>query len=286
MTLSFAFWTRAALDRRTRTSLRAALPPSSKWWLTQPYLVGLWGTQLLFVPGIAGDPSPLTKSATTRREMVAYLTRMTGFIDEPQIRSEVQSQLVRLAYIGADTIRAQELLNQMLVETPNYPFTRLIASRYAPNRPLREGAALPAFNFASLPDTTSRITNATITGKFTLIDFWGTWCGPCLAAMPELHRIYQLYRHRGFEILSVAADESPEVVNKFRAGKWPMPWLNAFARYSEGVEENRQLQELGILIFPRAVLVDPQGKIAAVLGAEMEELALTLDRLLAGSDIR
>ena len=280
MLLSFAFSTHTSLDPKTRARLRAALPPGSKWWLSEPYLVGFWGTQLLFVSDPAGDPSELTKSAATRQSMQTFLERMANSIDEPEIRSEAQSQLVRLAYIGADTARAQSILDQMLVEGPNYPLTKLLASRYARNRPLREGAMMPAFDFAALPDTTNRITNARIAGKFTLIDFWGTWCGPCLGAMPELHRIYKAYHDRGFEILSVAADETPEIVNSFRTTKWPMPWLNAFAQYSEGGKDNPKLQELGVVRFPRAALVDPQGKIVAMFDAGIEELASTLDRVL------
>jgi thiol-disulfide isomerase/thioredoxin len=212
--------------------------------------------------------------------MEAFLDRMANSLDEPEIRSEAQSQLVRLAYMDADTVRADSLLNQMLAETPNYPLTRLVASRHAPNRPLREGAVIPAFDFPALPDTANHITNATIAGKFTLIEFWGTWCGPCLRAMPELHRVYRAYHDRGFEILSVAAVETPELVKNFRATKWPMPWLNAFARYSEGANDNPNLLALGVVVFPQTVLVDPQGKIIAVFGPEIEELASTLNRVL------
>jgi thiol-disulfide isomerase/thioredoxin len=119
-----------------------------------------------------------------------------------------------------------------------------------------------------------------IVGKFTLIDFWGPWCGPCVGAMPDLHRVYKEYHDRGFEILSVAADESPELVNSFRTTKWPMPWLNAFVEYKEGVKENAKLRELGVVTFPRAVLVDPHGKIVAELGPSGEELANVLGRVL------
>jgi thiol-disulfide isomerase/thioredoxin len=278
--LSFAFWTHTALDARVRTKLRAVLPPDSRWWLSQPYVVGLWVTQLLCASNVAGDLAALSKTSTTRVCMRHVLERMANSIDEPEIRSEVQSQLVRLAYLDADTLAAQSLLEQMLSETPNYPFTQQVASRYAANRPLREGALMPPFSFMALPDTASRITNSMILGKFTLIDFWGPWCGPCVGAMTDLHRVYKEYHNRGLEILSVAADETPELVNTFRTAKWPMPWLNAFVEYKEGVKENAKLLELGVVIFPRAVLVDPHGKIVAELGSGSEELGNVLGRVL------
>ncbi len=278
--LSFAYRTQVMLNTSTRATLRVALPASSKWWLTEPTVVGLGETEVLFDSGVGGAPSDLKKNSAIRRRMQEFLERMVNSLDEPEIRSEAQSQLVRLAYIEADTVRAQSLLNEMLVESPNYPFTKLLASRFAPNRPLREGAQMPAFDFAALPDTTSRITNLLIVGKFTLVDFWGTWCGPCMGAMPELHRVYKLYHDRGFEILSVAADETPEKVAKFRATKWPMPWLNAFAQYSEGVNDNPKLTALGIVTYPQTVLVDPQGKIVGLFGPNLEGLASALDRVL------
>jgi thiol-disulfide isomerase/thioredoxin len=278
--LSFAFWTQTRLDAKVRGMVSAALPPGSRWWLSQPYLVGLWATQLVCAPNAAGDMAELRKVSTTRVCMRHLLERMASSIDEPEIRSEAQSQLVRLSYLDADTIAAQSLLEQMLSETPNYPFTQEVASHYAPNRPLREGATMPAFSFGALPDTTKRITNSMIVGKFTLIDFWGPWCGPCVGAMPELHRVYKEYHDRGFEILSVAADEAPELVNNFRTTKWPMPWLNAFVEYKEGVKDNAKLIDLGVVTFPRAVLVDPHGKIIAELGPGGEELENVLGRVL------
>lgn len=275
----FAFRTQLMLDSVTRASLRASLSAGSTWWISDSYLVGFGGTQLLFISGTAGDLSEI-KSREARQRMQAYLEKMAESIDEPETRSEAESQLVRLAYVGADTVRAQSLMNEMLAESPNYPFTKLLASRYSPNRPLREGAQMPAFDFPALPDTMSRISNGSIAGRVTLVDFWGTWCGPCMGAMPDLHRIYKLYHDRGFEILSVAADATPETVARFRQTKWPMPWLNAFAQYSEGVNDNPRLTALGIVTYPQTVLVDRHGKIVAVFGPNLEGLASTLDQLL------
>ena len=278
--LSFAFWTRTVMDARTRKTISAALPADSRWWLSQPYVVGMWGTQLLCASAFPGDLTQLRKTPKTRACMRDVLEQMADSFDEPEIRSEAQSQLVRLAYLAGDTASAQSVLEEMLSETPNYPSTREMASRYAPNRPLREGAQMPPFSFAALPDTTSRITNSTIEGHLTLVEFWGTWCGPCVSKMADLHRIYREYHDRGLEILSVAADEAPERIANFRATRWPMPWLNAFVEYQEGVKENAKLTELGVVTFPRAVLVDSHGKIVAELGRTGEELEIVLARVL------
>jgi len=277
--VSFAFSTHSALDASTRARVLAALPPTSRWWSSTPYVVA-FGLELLFTPRAAKDDSVSRRNPATKRPLRRYVERMATSIDEPEIQSEARSWLVRLAYMDRDTSRAQSILAQMLAETPNQMPTVAMASMYAPNRPLRKGATMPAFEFSALPDTSRRVTNRDIAGKYTLIDFWGTWCGPCMRAIPELHRIYKTYHDRGFEILSIAADATPETVNRFRAEKWPMPWLNGFAEYGEGTKDNPKLQALWVQAYPVAVLVDPHGQIVAMYGPELEDLASTLDRLL------
>lgn len=278
--VSFAFSTHSELNASTRARVLAALPPTSRWWSSTPYVVAFGLEQLLFTPRAAKDDSVSRRDPATKRPLRRYVERMATSIDEPEIQSEARSWLVRLAYMDRDTSLAQSILAQMLAETPNEMPTVGMASTYASNRPLREGATMPAFEFLALPDTSRRVTNGDIAGKYTLIDFWGTWCGPCMRAIPELHRIYKTYHDRGFEILSIAADATPETVNRFRAEKWPMPWLNGFAEYGEGTRDNPKLQALWVQAYPVAVLVDPHGQIVAIYGPELEDLAGTLDRLL------
>jgi peroxiredoxin len=65
---------------------------------------------------------------------------------------------------------------------------------------------LPDF---SLPDTTGEIVQlSSLTGKQLIyLDFWATWCGPCGAEMPQLQRLYDTYKARGFVIVAVSMDD-------------------------------------------------------------------------------
>ena len=63
-------------------------------------------------------------------------------------------------------------------------------------------------------------------GQVVLVDFWGTWCGPCVAATPELVAAYDKYHARGFEILGVDADEPRDVLEAFVRDK-KLPWPQA-----------------------------------------------------------
>lgn len=70
-------------------------------------------------------------------------------------------------------------------------------------------------------------------GKLVLIDFWGSWCGPCRKANPELSKLYREYKdtlHNNFEIVSIAIDDDTSAVRKAIATDslvWPIQIMEA-----------------------------------------------------------
>lgn len=87
---------------------------------------------------------------------------------------------------------------------------------------LLAGHPAPDFVFVDLQGVRRRL--ADLRGKAVLLDFWGTWCVPCVAAVPELVTVYDKYHGRGFEIIGIAAEDKREALLAFTAGKrmsWP-----------------------------------------------------------------
>jgi peroxiredoxin len=65
----------------------------------------------------------------------------------------------------------------------------------------------PAYDF-SLPDLTGKVhTMAEFNGQITLINFWATWCPPCVEEVPKLNRLYTRYKTRGIQIVGIAMDK-------------------------------------------------------------------------------
>jgi thiol-disulfide isomerase/thioredoxin len=57
---------------------------------------------------------------------------------------------------------------------------------------------------------------ADLRGKIVLVDFWATWCKPCLETMPRLQKLYSAYSDRGFEVLGISIDDDKDRVKKVK----------------------------------------------------------------------
>ncbi len=93
-------------------------------------------------------------------------------------------------------------------------------------------------------------------GKIVLIDFWASWCPPCLASLPELEEVYRNYHHQGFEVIGVSLDHSEEMLAQY-LNKNPLPWMNIYDGYFDGPNARRYEVE-GI---PQSFVLDRKGRI-------------------------
>jgi len=115
-------------------------------------------------------------------------------------------------------------------------------------------------------------------GKIVLVDFWATWCGWCVREIPELMRLYQTYRGRGFEIVGISADRNRKELEDFLV-KTPIPWPIVYGRNGP----SPCLEYYGIQAFPTMWLVGKDGKVIS-FNARGENLRRELERLLGPAD--
>ncbi|MEO0340395.1 MAG: TlpA disulfide reductase family protein, partial [Bacteroidota bacterium] len=96
-------------------------------------------------------------------------------------------------------------------------------------------------------------------GKYVLIDFWASWCGPCRRENPNVVRMYKQYNNKGFEILGVSLDRSKDRwVQAIEKDGLTWPHVSDLKGWSNAVAK-----KYGITSIPRTMLIDPEGKIVA-----------------------
>lgn len=109
-------------------------------------------------------------------------------------------------------------------------------------------------------------------GKVVLVDFWATWCGPCVAELPNVRSVYDKYHEDGFEVVGVSLDESREDLAEFLESH-DEPWPQIiFDEEGKVGGSNPLAKKYGVYGIPYMVVVDREGKVVAtdVRGRDIE----------------
>ncbi len=109
-----------------------------------------------------------------------------------------------------------------------------------------------------------QFSSAQYKGKVVLIDFWATWCGPCVAELPELKKLYAEYHSQGLEIIGVSNDQTDKAVKDFLARNPDMPWVQLWEQPSTPNGWHRISREMGVSAIPRYFLIDRNGVLNTV----------------------
>ena len=145
---------------------------------------------------------------------------------------------------------------------------KALLKQIAENGPPREAAAAKGqltkmealgkpvdISFKSLDGRVVDITK--LKGKVVLIDFWATWCGPCVAELPNVKKTYAKFHEKGFEIIGISLDQSRDKLSKF-VEKEKMPWPQHFD--GQGWK-NKYAVKYGIQGIPAMWLIDKNGNL-------------------------
>ena len=125
-------------------------------------------------------------------------------------------------------------------------------------RKISPGVMAPDFEVKTVDDGTIKLSS--FRGKYLILDFWASWCGPCLAEVPNVKAVYEQYKDKGFEIYGVSLDDKKDAwVNAIE--KHDLPWIHVSSLKGWECPVAKIYNVTGI---PKMYLLDKEGRIVAM----------------------
>lgn len=170
----------------------------------------------------------------------------------------------------------QEQFDRFAIRVQQSESGRQLAEMIRVRAALLPGAEAPAFTLKNIY-TGKDIRLADYRGKYVLLDFWASWCGPCRNSHPHLIDIEQKYKADNFVLLGIASDRKDDVI-KEAAEKDGISWpqMNIYEKRS-GQKPMSEMYDISAL--PTKILIDPQGKIIARYIGDVAEIDTRLKEI-------
>jgi thiol-disulfide isomerase/thioredoxin len=227
------------------------------------------------VEGLGGGEKAeelVEESAETAKMMSGLLKDMDALMGEVYIEIELNPELAEDAFAFAlpeGAARQESFFDAIQAATDS------VASEY--NQMFQVGDTVPEFSGTRLDGTELKL--ADYKGKVVLLDFWATWCGPCIAALPDLIETYEKYGKQGLEVVGISLDDAKDDLTAFMKKNDGMEWPILFD--GKGWASDIA-QAYGVEAIPFTLLIDGDRVVKArdLDGAELNE---AIEALLAAS---
>lgn len=119
---------------------------------------------------------------------------------------------------------------------------------------IRIGKVIPDFHIKTPEGKLESVRSLAQKSKYTLVDFWASWCAPCRADIPNMKKVYNDFKDKGFNILSISTDTSPQ--------SWMKALKEENTSWVNTVQQNRESDRIfGIIAIPAYILLNDKAEI-------------------------
>lgn len=171
---------------------------------------------------------------------------LPGPLVRPYMRSFTEEEIERIFAEASPALKANRAFRQLVMEREAKLKTQV-------------GNKFTDFTLQDMEGKAVSLSDYVGKGKYVLVDFWASWCGPCRAEMPAIKAVYKEFKDKGLEIVGVSLDSSKEAwVNAVTSLKLPWPQISDL----KGTESIAAMR-YGIKSIPFIMLISPEGVIVA-----------------------
>ncbi|GAA4838192.1 TlpA disulfide reductase family protein [Algivirga pacifica] len=188
-------------------------------------------------------------------------------------KSHAMAYLITRMTYSTPVDEIEAMTKKFAPEMADTKYVKRLMEHVEKEKALAIGKEAPDFTLAGLNQTDS-VSLSDFRGKYVLVDFWATWCGPCMRELPEIKEIYAQYAGANFEIFGVSLDNDGDKWRSIVESK-EMTWAHASDLKGWGSAAGKIYNVRAI---PNNVLVGPDGTIVAKnlhgeeLGNKLEEV--------------
>ncbi len=161
----------------------------------------------------------------------------------------------------------EDFLKYKKVEYQKYVLVREAEEKIVP------GNAAPDFSLNTINQSSFSLSN--LKGKYAVLDFWGSWCNPCIKGFPKMKEYYKKYKSK-IEFVSIACNDKEDDW-KNAVNKYELNWIQLFN--NDSIDKDVSVM-YSVMTYPTKVIIDPEGNIIQQFKGEGDDFYLKLDELL------